>query len=380
MEYIEWELADSRVSEQILAKTLEKVIIICQPKHEHHTTTSSDSSTGISNFNFHSLNISLSNKNEKRDLPLRDSDPFKKFPDALRYLTLVSIPLYGSIRNITTLTELILSDPKFDDSLPGLFDFLKNNPSLEHVTLRVGFDSSMDKIPERAPIHLENLKFLSMNSNVGEVIVHLVSHIPLKNGAQLEISCPGESVVLVDPFPSFDRGLSPPSVVNVAKSPVYMRMDFQKTAIDLSGPNGIFSFNSLPWPGMRSLLNGEPQFPRTIELLHLRMLPLHEDGIRLYSLDPSLFPVLKTLAIEEDEEIATTLSGFLLQPSSLVRLEISRCVLPHDPKEFQERLKTFVGSNGIVHLKGVGTEALIPKEGVSIKVDCLCVRVGRSED
>jgi len=69
----------------------------------------------------------------------RSTDPFESFAPTLKCLSLRNIPLYLSLRKIGTLTELFLSDSRFDLQLDTLLDFLEENHSLTRATIRIKF-------------------------------------------------------------------------------------------------------------------------------------------------------------------------------------------------------------------------------------------------
>jgi len=69
----------------------------------------------------------------------RTADPFKSFPHTLKCLSLFNIPLYPSLHNLRTLTDLTLRYLRFDGHVDTLLTFLEQNCSLERATLDIQF-------------------------------------------------------------------------------------------------------------------------------------------------------------------------------------------------------------------------------------------------
>jgi hypothetical protein len=271
------------------------------------------------------------------------NDLFKKFPDTLESLTLIRIPLYTSIYNITTLTTFTFENYLTQD-FPFLDDLLKvlqANSCLEVVRLGVECTMWNSDPDERPAFKLERLKVLSLcgggPNHLGELI-DLLSCISLPEHVELDISAYEGEVNLDDVLPR---------VKHVATPPTHMFVDRKSRLIKFSGPSGSFTIHPISCSEMSTLLTEDPlRFLETIEHLDLAMLDSASGSPSEFPApNLSLFPALRTLIIANGKQTQTTLSGLLSSPKRFPsdKLELSRCNVT---RALKKTLREFASGHG----------------------------------
>ena len=272
--------------------------------------------------NLRSLEMSLDDDDDD-DLDI-SIDPFQPFPSTLRRLVLFGVPLYPTFLNLRTLTEFTLCDYVFALPLDTLLTMLEENRGLERVELSIEFtDPDLRGSQRRAPIS-NQFQHLSVSFSKAEDARPVISSIPIQRGANLALKSFDSTVGLSDV-------LSTISATHLANLPAPTYMNVCERYIRLSGSNGSFSFSSPSSSGMT--LVGLPllSFDKIREL-HFRC-PSR-------TFDPSLFPVLETLALEATNA-SKTLSTWLSSPKAsplLKTLAFLNCILS---EEFMKVLTQF---------------------------------------
>jgi hypothetical protein len=265
----------------------------------------------------------------------RSIDPFKSLAPTLRYLKLNDIPLYSSFLRLRALTELDLVNRWFDLHLDTLLDFLEENRSLERVTLRIEFtEPSLRISPRRAAIRnrLQRLAIHFADVIDGQA---LISSIALQRGAHLEISSLHQRVG----FNEVLSGISTAHLLNL-RSSTFMEYRPSRGDIQLTGPNGTFSFSGFPSPEGHVVTF--PPLPligiREFRLIH-EWEPESTTGPPVFH--PPSFPALETLVIHCKSNVSRILSALFSNPSSspsLKTLAFLNCYLSDD---FMEELVQF---------------------------------------
>jgi hypothetical protein len=257
--------------------------------------------------NLQTLDLSLSIHAPDWDA---SGDPFEPFPPSLKHLLLYDIPLYPSILNLGTLTEFFLHNYRFNQPLDTLFNILEGNSSLKRVVLRISFRSpTLCTSQRRVPIN-NKFQHLSITGYELEEIRALISAMPLQRGADLAI----------------------------LQSPT--RVASCEGVIQLSGPNGSFSFSGLSASEM-SLVGLSPLSFNNVRELRFGYPKPRESATTPRVFDPSPFPALETLAIEHDASVSTTLSTFLSLPESSPSLKTLAFLDCKISKGFMKKLAQF---------------------------------------
>jgi len=231
---------------------------------------------------------------------------------ALKDLTLHNIPLYPSILNLGTLTELSLAYNRFDFHLDTLLDFLEQNYLLESAKLCIGFaQPSLRHSQRQTPVgnRLLHLSIICAEAADGRA---LISNIALQRGATLEIHYDHPKETLTTML----SGVSMTHLRNLS-SPTLMEYQTYRRTIRLVGPDGSFLYGNtysledtfpefplLPLDNIREirLKCDNPWVPEELHRLtfpSLEVLVISSTGSR--HLDTTLFPdsislSLKTLA------------------------------------------------------------------------------------
>ena len=260
-------------------------------------------------------------------------DPFGSFPNALRSLSLIDIPLYPSFLKLRTLTKLYLEYSQMDcPALDTLLGFLEENHSLESVDLTIRTDQEFSaRISHRQAVITNRLQHLSIASRDAMVARTLISSTPLRRGAHLEITfpCRGAGLGLNDIL----SNISMTHLSNLP-SPTFMEYRSSIPMIRLIGPNGSFSYSRL-----KSLEISSTEFS-VLPLTNIRELRLeHSDPPKTFH--SSSFPALETLTIECDTDISYLFHTLFPNPSlfpSLKTLGFLGCAIT---EEFMEELAQF---------------------------------------
>ena len=268
-------------------------------------------------------------------------DPFKPgFAHTLKRLSLTVVPLYPSLAGIRTLTELTIYRPEGDIRLDTLLDFLEGNSSLERADLSIEFTEP----PPRSQIRRvkNQLRHLSIRCDNVIDARALITAIPLRRGASLDIVIWDEDVTLIDALPKV-------STAHLADPPSPTSFQFMcglyTAGVRLDGPGGKFSFSKSeraeePFPDLHLLpLTNVREF----RILHLKtVLGTAPDPLIFH---PPLFPSLEALAIECDPEckpdVRRILSSLLSNPTSsplLKTVAFFNCGLS---EEFMEEITNF---------------------------------------
>ena len=260
-------------------------------------------------------------------------DPFKSFPDTLRSLSLHEVPLYPSFLKLRTLTELSLRYHDVHLPLDTLLDFLEENRSLDSVELVINYSEFLAQISQRRTVVLNQLHYLSIACWDVMIGRTLVSSIPLRRGAHLEItSCSNGTGSRLNDI------LSDIPVTHLSNlSPNFMEYQSDFRLIRLIGPNGNFTYTRERSPGMPFA-----EFP-VLPLTNIRELRLvHTDPSMVFP--PSSFPALQTLTTKCDTSISHLFSALFPDPSlfpSLKALGFLDCIIT---EEFMEELARFASS------------------------------------
>lgn len=267
--------------------------------------------------------------------PKRDPfGQFKEFPDTLKVLDLFYVPLYPSIRKITTLTKLNFNHLIFLDTPEAILAFLGSNPLLEDVNLHVGF-RKYSHFPDPKPEHqirLDHLKSLSVQGNrpsSSKRLINLISHISLPKDARVNINT---LTMAVGEMMWLDDTLS--CIKDFAKPPTHLRMGYGMRTVEFPGPNeSNVSVSYIIYSDMTSALTEKilPFFGKVENLT----ISLDYSCPDLLSFEPSLFPSLKNLTVERDPQISATLSKLLSSSNSfsLDKLNIEDCNVVEGLKE-----------------------------------------------
>jgi len=264
-------------------------------------------------------------------------DPFESLAHTVKHLSLLNIPLYPSILNLRSLTDLNLRYHSFDPHLDILLTFLEQNRSLERATLDIRFTGPSLRQSRRQAAIKTRLQHLSISCNNPMNAQALISGIALRRGAHLEITSLDQNTGLNDV-------LSDVSTAHLSNlpSPAFLEYQSYPRDIRLHGRNGSFSFYCFPSSGTPFV-----EFP-LLSLTDVREFRFkHHTPKRLQSslnppvFHPSSFPTLETLVVEYDTDVLHFLSALLPNPSalpSLKTLAFLNCVITDD---FMEKLARF---------------------------------------
>ena len=295
--------------------------------------------------NLRSLTLGVDNK-EEWDLSI---DPFESLSHNLRCLELIKIPLYPSFLPLKTLTRLTLIDWRFSLNLDTLLNFLEGNVSLESVKLWIRFvKPSLRNSRRRAAIG-NRLLYLSITFRDVMDARALITNIPLRKGAHLDIFSIGGTrlkEILFGISTTHFPNLPSPTFMQYRPSMESVRLHRMKS-VQLHGPNGTFSFR-------RHNSTAEPfadfiEFP-LIALTSVRELRIIDFGRVGFPL-PSL-PALETLTIQTYAGVLDVLSDLLSNPSSSPSLKTLAFLNCHLSEDFMEELTRFASNR-----KNISTSA-----------------------
>lgn len=286
-------------------------------------------------------------------------DPFGSLARSLRHLSLLNVPLYPSILNLRSLTELSLRYHRFDADLDTLLTFLEQNRSLEKATLDIRFTEPSLRVSRRgAPIcnRLQHLCILCNNPMNAQA---LISNIPLRKSAHLEITSFDQNTGLNDVLSDI-----PTSHLSDLPSPAFLVYQSYPREIRLRGSDGSFSFFCFPSSGIPF-----EEFP-SLPLANVREFRLrHHAPPRLRTslnppvFNPSSFPALETLAVECDTNILHFLSALLPHPSampSLKTLAFFNCVITD---ELMEKLAQYASNRASTTSARLHHVVIVDEEG-----------------
>ena len=264
----------------------------------------------MSSFLTESVPISLENIQKLHLIKPPKASPLNSllYP-ALKFLTIdedTDIP--------TTLSELFSSQESSLSRLERL--------EIKHCTLsQLGIKRSLHHSPQKLLLtNSEKHQSLLVEGCSRTEIAYMVSCISFLKGAQAKTYTTGEGT-------GSDCIFS--SIRHVEESPTHMNLDGTKGRVQLSGPNGSVDFHGLSYGDMHCLLVEEtPHCFSGIQKLHLIQPPT------ALPFNPSLYPALKTLIIENCAEVSQVLFKLLSSPQSfpmVQKLEIKSCThIPDD--------------------------------------------------
>ena len=257
------------------------------------------------------------------------------FSNTLRSLSLSNIPLYRSFRKLRSLTELYLY---FDWVHTPLDNLLEANRSLESVHIVLDDEELTAKISRPRIVVLNQLQRLSIECWERAATRILVSSIPLRRGAHLEIT-------FLD-FDDADLALNdiiagiPMTHFPNLSSPTFMEYRSSPLVIRLTGTNGSFKYHSYTIPS-----DPFEELP-ILPLSDVKNFHLVCDDCPLKVPHPSSFPSLEALTFGHDTEtdISSLFSAMFPNPSffpSLKTLGFLDCVMT---EAFMEELTAFAAS------------------------------------
>ena len=314
------------------------------------------------------------------------TDPFGQSPLALTHLSLISLPLYPSLRRLTTLTNLTLRNHRFDLHIDTLLDFLEANRSLEHATLDVWLTRPAFRNSRRQVGVVNNLQILSICSTRATENNALISKIPLKKGARLEVD-------LCDQNSGLSDVLSNVSVTHLSnlQAPTSIEYRPDDRSIQLLGPNGSFLFGCVPDRKAPFV-----EFPllqltniKTFRLVRRELGPMepHANFPRITP-PPLSLPALETLAIEREIFVPHLLSALFADPSIFPSLNTLAFLDCHLDEVCMEALVKFVSdrknttSARLYRIVIINSRGDLPSiasiDALGERVPVLDVRVGRT--
>ena len=266
-------------------------------------------------------------------------DPFESLASTLRCLSLNHFPLYPSFLRLTSLTELDLTDYRFNLHIDTLLNFLKENHSLDTATLRIRFAESSLRNSQLCAAIRNRLRYLSIRCSDAMDGKALVSGIALRRGAHLEIDHYSSDGTLGGIL----SGVSAKHLSNLS-SPTFMECRSHSQFIRLFGPNGTFSFKSLH--GLEDPFSEFTLLPlpftniRELRLVHRR------SGRTPFPLKPTVFhppffPALETLAVDCETSVAHLFSILFSNPSSSPSLKTLAFLDCDITEDFMEELTQF---------------------------------------
>lgn len=256
-------------------------------------------------------------------------DPFERFPPTIEYLGLGCIPLYQSFLNLRDLMELRLKDHQFHHTLDELLGFLEQNHSLKEASLEIEFASSTLRKSQHQPAVLIKNQFecLRVASKEAETIKALISSIPLQSCVHLEVRLLESSI-------KWSSIISDIFITHLANHPSPDYMKFHPNyCIDLSGPNGYWSFSMHYNPIF--FLEPPPLLPyESIQELCLT----HSDPMVF---NPLLFPALETLVLVHTIGVSHVLSSLFSSPGSLPLFRTLKFENCNRYEDYMEKLVQF---------------------------------------
>jgi len=283
------------------------------------------------------------------DSPL---DPFRSFPTTLTSLCLYDIPLYPSFLKLRALRELRLHYYKIHPALDTLLNFVEDNCSLESVGLTINFHNPPSSSSRHRSATTNRLRHLSVSCLDATTARTLISNIPLRRGARLDLTFRDQDVDLNDIL----SGIPTTHFPNLPSS-TSMWYRASPRAIQLIGPNGSFSYyHDFP-----------PGIPFTefsvLPLTNIRELRLVYDGPPI-TFDPSSFPVLETLTLKCITGMSRLFSTWLLDHSlfpSLKTIGFFECAITED---FMEELTRFASNHNNTVSARLRRVVIVHRDGV----------------
>ena len=256
-------------------------------------------------------------------------DPFEPLPRTLRYLSLINIHSHPLFLRLGTLTELILTIPRFRLHLDTLLDFFEANAPLESVELRIKFvEPSLRNSQRRAAIR-NRLQRLYLHSWDPMDARALIANIPLQKGACLGIyfGDAGLKEIL--------SGIPTTHLLDLV-SPTSMEYEPDAGYIRMEGPNGIFSFRG---PRLRVEPFTELMDCPLISLANVREFHMTTFDYVMHPL--SHLPAIEILIIQSYINVSRTLSALLSDPTSSPSLETIAFLNCDLSEDFMKELTQF---------------------------------------
>ena len=272
------------------------------------------------------------------------TDIFETFTPSLKVLSLGHIPLYPSLLELRTLTELTICDSRFNTHLDTLLEFLEGNRSLESATLEIDFLKPSLRTSRRRNGVKNQLRSLCVESYSALDIQVLISSIPLRGGSHLGIDLVDEDAKLGDILPGVSTAhLSNPQL------PTFFELEIQRSfrRIVLRGPGGTFTFKK------RSTQEEPYEDFSALPLTNVRKVHLsyswtsRKNPVVPHEFSLSSFPLLETLVVERGSNVLQALSGLLSNPSSSPTLKTLAFVDCDLTEEFMEGLTRFASERQI---------------------------------
>ena len=262
-------------------------------------------------------------------------DPFESFVPALERLLFTGIPLFPSLFDLGTLTELTIRDSLFEFPLDTLLDFLEGNHSLKWATLGIHFVDPSLLVSQRKTAMRNQLRCPSINCLDTRDAQALISSIPLWKGADLCVHLGTEHATLSDFLPDVSTAhiSNPPSPTSFELT----HAPWSKHII-LSGPDGKLSFSGLSEVAFADFAVLPLANVREVRLCYWKETTANSFKPPVFC--PSYFPTLETLTVG-CTDVLGTLSALLSNSSpspSLKTIGFLNCDLS---EHFMEELTKF---------------------------------------
>lgn len=286
-------------------------------------------------------------------------DPFEPFPRTLKHLSLFNIPLYPSLLNVKTLTDVNLRYHTFDGHLDTLLTFLEHNRSLERATMDIRFVDPSLRHSRRQVAIMNKLQRLSISCNNPMNAQALISNIALRRGAHLGICSLDRNTGLNNIL----SGISTDHLSNLL-SPAFLEYRSYPRNIRLHGRNGSLTFSchlssEAPFAEFLLLsLAGVREF-RFEHRAQGQLCPSPTPPV----FNPSSFPALETLAVECNTDILHFLSDLLPNPSALPALKtlaFLNCTITED---LMEKLARFASDRESTTLARLYHVVIVHEDG-----------------
>lgn len=275
-----------------------------------------------------SLEMSLSPHAYNWNSPINN---FNSFPSTLKCLSLHNT-FHPSFLGLRTLTKFILRNYDRPVDVGAFLTIVEENRLLEHLELEIGhLGCTFTPSWRRVPI-ANQLRHFSLVCYFPKDAGMLISSIPLKEGANLEIASSGLNLVLNSTLPC-DLATHSANL----QSPTYVYSCGRH--IRLRGQNGSFSFTGLSDSEMSFSDLPLLSFDNVRELRFAYSRRPPTTGLRVF--DPSHFPALETLAVEHDSKPEITLSILLSSSESCPSLKALAFLDCHLSGGFLKNLRQF---------------------------------------
>ena len=288
-------------------------------------------------------------------------DPFEGLTHTLKRLSLSEIPLYPTLLQLRTLTELYLHYDDFNLHLDTLLDFLEENRSLKSATINLRYKKpSLRCSQRRTPIE-NRLQYLEIHCCDAMDAQALISSIALSKGAKLEFCTflPSGVDMRLDDVLS---GIPATHFSNLLP-PTFMEYYAYPRIIRLVGPNGSAAFHGVSASDIPFV-----EFPR-LPLTNVRRLHLEIRGWFKKIRPPtvfhhlSLFPALEMFIIRCDVDLPQLLSPLFSNTSpspSLKALAFLDCIIAEG---FMEELTQFASDRKSTTSARLHSVVILHREG-----------------